>query len=103
MIAIRDSSLRMRALLADDRLFNFALILVPSTRILQAPCNRLGQSPRIDILVNDAGYLGAYRPFHELDAGEWRKIVEVNLIGVFEASPSGYTRFATCHSPLVAV
>jgi hypothetical protein len=36
VIAIRDPTLRMRALLADYRLFSSALILVPSTRILQA-------------------------------------------------------------------
>jgi hypothetical protein len=41
VIAIRDPTLRMRALLADYRLFSSALILVPSTRILQAPCNGL--------------------------------------------------------------
>ena len=36
MIVIRDPALPMRALLADYRLFSSALILVPSTRILQA-------------------------------------------------------------------
>src|SRR6266536_4698863 len=41
VIAIRDPTLRMRALLADSRLFSSAPILVPSTRILQAPCNGL--------------------------------------------------------------
>ena len=38
-IAIRDPTLRMRTLLVDYRLFSRALIIVPSTRILQAPCN----------------------------------------------------------------
>jgi hypothetical protein len=41
VIAIRDPTLRMRALLADYRLFSRALILVPSTRVLQGPCNGL--------------------------------------------------------------
>ena len=41
VIAIRDPSMRMRALLADYRLFSSALILVPPTRILQATCNGL--------------------------------------------------------------
>jgi hypothetical protein len=35
VIAIRDPALRMRALLADYRLFSSAPILVPSTGILQ--------------------------------------------------------------------
>ena len=41
VIMIRDPTLRMLALLGDGRLFSFALILVPSTRTLQAPCNGL--------------------------------------------------------------
>jgi 3-oxoacyl-[acyl-carrier protein] reductase len=44
------------------------------------------QSPRIDIFVNSAGYLGAYKPFHEFEAAEWQKIIEVNLIGAFEVT-----------------
>lgn len=55
-------------------------------QITEALASTVRQSARIDILVNNAGYLGAYRPFHELDAGEWQKIVEVNLMGVFEVT-----------------
>ena len=40
VIVIRDLTLRMRALLADYRLFSSTLILVPSTRILQAAVQR---------------------------------------------------------------
>ncbi len=36
---------------------------------------------RIDILVNDAGYLGRAQPFDRHDAADWRRIVQVNLIG----------------------
>jgi NAD(P)-dependent dehydrogenase (short-subunit alcohol dehydrogenase family) len=55
-------------------------------QITKALASIVSKSPRIDILVNSAGYLGAYTPFHELDAGEWQKIVEVNLISVFEVT-----------------
>jgi len=41
VIAIRDLTLRMRALLADYRLFRLAVMLVPSTRVWQAQCNGL--------------------------------------------------------------
>jgi 2-dehydro-3-deoxy-L-rhamnonate dehydrogenase (NAD+) len=44
------------------------------------------QSSRIDILVNNAGYLGRYQPFEQFDAGEWRHILQVNLVGVFEVT-----------------
>jgi 2-dehydro-3-deoxy-L-rhamnonate dehydrogenase (NAD+) len=53
-------------------------------QITKALASTVSQSPRIDILVNNAGYLGSYRPFDELDAGECQRIVQVNLIGVFE-------------------
>jgi 3-oxoacyl-[acyl-carrier protein] reductase len=44
------------------------------------------ESSRIDILVNSAGYLGSYQPFERFDAGEWRHILQVNLVGVFEVT-----------------
>lgn len=40
----------------------------------------------IDILVNDAGYLGTYRPFEQFDPEEWQRIVHVNLLGMFEVT-----------------
>jgi NAD(P)-dependent dehydrogenase (short-subunit alcohol dehydrogenase family) len=40
---------------------------------------------RIDILVNNAAYFSAIepRPFERIDAAEWRKVMEVNTLGVF--------------------
>jgi NAD(P)-dependent dehydrogenase (short-subunit alcohol dehydrogenase family) len=40
----------------------------------------------IHILVNDAGYLGSYRPFEQFDPAEWQQILQVNLLGVFEVT-----------------
>jgi NAD(P)-dependent dehydrogenase (short-subunit alcohol dehydrogenase family) len=40
--------------------------------------------PRLDVLVTCAGLLGGYRSFEDHDPEDWRRIVEVNLIGVFE-------------------
>lgn len=40
----------------------------------------------IDILVNDAGYLGPYRPFEQFDPDEWQRILQVNLLGMFEVT-----------------
>ena len=39
----------------------------------------------IDILVNNAGIYATLkpRPFEEIDAAEWRRVMEVNVIGVF--------------------
>jgi 3-oxoacyl-[acyl-carrier protein] reductase len=44
----------------------------------------LGQAGRIDILVNNAGYAGGSVPVERFDPDEWRRLIEVNLIGVFE-------------------
>jgi NAD(P)-dependent dehydrogenase (short-subunit alcohol dehydrogenase family) len=41
---------------------------------------------RIDILINNAGYLGNYRGFEAFDPIEWQRIIGVNLIGVFEVT-----------------
>ena len=40
----------------------------------------------VDILVNDAGYLGSYRPFEQFDPAEWLRIVQVNLLGMLEVT-----------------
>jgi 2-dehydro-3-deoxy-L-rhamnonate dehydrogenase (NAD+) len=40
----------------------------------------------IDILVNDAGYLGTYLPFEQFDPTEWHRILQVNLLGMLEVT-----------------
>lgn len=40
----------------------------------------------VDILVNDAGYLGPYQPFENFPRGEWQRIIAVNLGGVLEVT-----------------
>ena len=41
-------------------------------------------SGRVDILVNNAGFAGSTVPLDEYDPDEWRRILDVNLVGVFE-------------------
>ena len=69
-----------------DGAHSLSVDVTNAQQITKALASTVNQSPRIDILVNNAGYLGSYRPFHKLDSGEWQKIVEVNLIGVFEVT-----------------
>ncbi len=40
----------------------------------------------IDILVNDAGYLGPYQSFEAMDPSEWQNIIQTNLIGMMEVT-----------------
>lgn len=44
------------------------------------------KSARIDILINNAGYLGTYQPFERFDPDEWQRILQVNLVGVLEVT-----------------
>jgi NAD(P)-dependent dehydrogenase (short-subunit alcohol dehydrogenase family) len=55
-------------------------------QIAKALADTVSQSARVDILVNNAGYLGRYQTFEQFDAGEWQRILQVNLIGVFEVT-----------------
>jgi len=43
----------------------------------------LASHGRIDFLINNAGYAGPTMPLDQYDLREWRRIVEVNLLGVF--------------------
>ncbi|RWB53011.1 SDR family NAD(P)-dependent oxidoreductase [Mesorhizobium sp.] len=40
----------------------------------------------VDILINNAGYLGPYLGFEAFDPAEWQHIIGVNLIGTFEVT-----------------
>ena len=37
----------------------------------------------IDVVVNNAGIAGVNKPTHEIDEAEWRKVIDVNVNGVF--------------------
>jgi 3-oxoacyl-[acyl-carrier protein] reductase len=46
----------------------------------------LPETGRIDILVNNAGFTGGSSSVEEFDPVQWRRVIEVNLTGVFEVS-----------------
>jgi 3-oxoacyl-[acyl-carrier protein] reductase len=50
-------------------------------QIAKALAATIERVPRIDILVNDAGYLGTLHPFEQHDPNDWHRIIQVNLIG----------------------
>lgn len=50
---------------------------------VRAAAERMG---RFDILVANAGVLGAAKPSWELSASEWHSVVEINLTGVWNST-----------------
>lgn len=51
-------------------------------QVARAVDDLIEQGSRIDILVNDAGYLGKLHAFEEHDPADWLRIIQVNLIGM---------------------
>jgi NAD(P)-dependent dehydrogenase (short-subunit alcohol dehydrogenase family) len=47
---------------------------------VEATAKRLG---RIDILVNNAGVAGSNAPTWEYSSAEWRRVIEIDLVGVY--------------------
>ena len=59
--------------------------LTDEVGVRQAAEATLARHGRIDILVNNAGITGGNAPTWELPAAEWRRVVEVNLVGPYLA------------------
>jgi NAD(P)-dependent dehydrogenase (short-subunit alcohol dehydrogenase family) len=54
--------------------------------IERAVAHVVESTARIDILVNNAGFTGGSLTVEDLDPADWRRILDVNLTGVFEVS-----------------
>ncbi len=55
-------------------------------QITTAVDRTLDHDSRLEILINDVGYLGGYIPFEKLERNEFRRIFEVNFMSVLEVS-----------------
>jgi len=53
------------------------------TSIEQAIDETVAQFGRIDFAVNNAGIAGANKPTVEVEMGDWQKLLDVNLTGVW--------------------
>jgi 2-dehydro-3-deoxy-L-rhamnonate dehydrogenase (NAD+) len=53
---------------------------------IAAAVDRLTADRRVDILVNDAGYLGRTTTFVDHSPPDWRRILEVNLLGTMQVT-----------------
>lgn len=66
---------------------SFAKVDVTDAASIKAATDALvARHGRIDVLVNNAGFLGSTIPMDAYDPAEWRRIIEVNLVGVYEVS-----------------
>ncbi len=46
----------------------------------------VGKMGRLDVLFNNAGIFGASGPIDEIDVAEWRRVLDVNVSGMFYAA-----------------
>ncbi len=68
------------ALLAKGRKATSILLDVTDARAVEQAQRALG---KVDILVNNAGIAISFRPAETMDDETWRKVIDVNLNGVF--------------------
>lgn len=84
----------------------FAVDVTDADAVAGAAEATLSRFGRIDILINNAGYAGVTVPLVDYPSDEWRRIVDVNLHGVFHACRAvvpvmvgaGYGRIVTVAS-----
>lgn len=63
-----------------------AVDVTDADQIARALAAVLAETSRIDVLVNNAGFTGGSLTVEELDPRDWRRIIDVNLTGVFEVT-----------------
>lgn len=60
--------------------------ITDAASISQALEETIGRFGKIDILVNNAGYAGGTGPLESYADAEWRRVIDINLNGVFNVS-----------------
>jgi NAD(P)-dependent dehydrogenase (short-subunit alcohol dehydrogenase family) len=61
----------------------FVVDIADAASVEAAAAATLARWGTVNILVNNAGYAGPTMPLDEYDPAEWRRIVDVNLVGTF--------------------
>lgn len=71
----------------EDRRFHYEVVDVTDGASVEGAMARvLERHGKLDFLVNNAGYSGRTLPLQDYAPAEWRQIVDVNLLGVYEVS-----------------
>jgi NAD(P)-dependent dehydrogenase (short-subunit alcohol dehydrogenase family) len=55
-------------------------------QIRMARARDFGPNASLDVLINNAGYLASAVPFEKLDPDDWRRTIEVNLVGTLNVT-----------------
>jgi 3-oxoacyl-[acyl-carrier protein] reductase len=63
-----------------------ATVDVTNPASIAAALQAIPADRRIDVLVNDAGYLGAAQAYAAHDVSDWQRIVDVNLLGTMRVT-----------------
>jgi len=71
---------------ADVRGAKSVLVDITQPPQIAAAVGALPADRPVDILVNDAGYLGRTTPFVAHSSADWRRIVDVNLLGTMDVT-----------------
>jgi NAD(P)-dependent dehydrogenase (short-subunit alcohol dehydrogenase family) len=53
---------------------------------IAAALSRFADAARIDLLINDAGYLGMVQPFDHHASEDWQRIIATNLVGTMQVT-----------------
>ena len=84
----------------DTLLFCPVDVCDPDT--VQAACDAVIQRfGGLELLVNCAGFAGSTRPLEDTDPLEWRRVIDVNLLGVYHTCRAAVPLMKTAVSPRI--
>jgi len=72
----------------NDPKLSSSIVDVSNFEEVSKTVNQLIKSSNIDILINNAGITGSTAPVWDYDVNEWKKIIEINLMGTFNCCKS---------------
>lgn len=75
-----------------------SIVDVTSAESIRRGLAEIAEAQPIDILVNCVGYLGKAIPFAEHASGDWRRIVDVNLVGTLQVTQAVLPRMLSRRS-----
>lgn len=71
---------------SPGRIAGFSTDIADSASVAGAMEATLGEFPSVDILINNAGISGPNHPLWEYPPEDWRRVIEVNLLGSFHVT-----------------